>query len=510
MNETSFSDLTLTEPIRRAIADMGFHNATEIQFRSIPVLQSGRDVIGRSQTGTGKTLAFGIPALEQIQTEGELADKVQVLILCPTRELAAQACEEIRKLAKYMQGIRAVDIYGGAPMQPQIQKLKRANIVIGTPGRVIDHMRRRTLKLDKVGMIVLDEADEMLSMGFRGDIETVLNAMPQRRQTVLFSATMPDEILALTRKYQNDPLTVQINPKAVTVKTIHQEFYEVAPSQKAEALGTLLQYHAPARAIVFCNTKRTVDALCAELNRCGVSVQGLHGDMDQNQRTKVMHGFKNGSTVVLIATDVAARGIDVSDIDFVFNYDIPQDTEYYVHRIGRTGRAGKSGTAITLCGGRRQTIQLMNVAKSVKTYIKPMEMPAEEEILKRQYAVNLEKMRRAIDKQSAPKLFEQMVHDLEQEGYSAEQIAAAALFHQFSQALKKPQLLETEKKSSHSARGEKKRGVSSARIGKSHKKNSSQNGSHALRRTNKPPRPAQQSDYLPEISYVGGYNHSRG
>lgn len=510
MNETSFSDLTLTEPICRAIADMGFHNATEIQFQSIPVLQSGRDVIGRSQTGTGKTLAFGIPALEQIQTEGELANQVQVLILCPTRELAAQACEEIQKLSKYMPGICAVAIYGGAPMQPQIQKLKRANIVIGTPGRVIDHMRRRTLQLDKVGMIVLDEADEMLSMGFRGDIETVLNAIPQKRQTVLFSATMPDEILALTRKYQNDPVTVQINPKAVTVKTIRQEFYEVAPSGKAEALGTLLQYHAPTRAIVFCNTKRTVDALYTELNRCGIQAQGLHGDMDQNQRTKVMNSFKNGNTAVLIATDVAARGIDVSDIDFVFNYDIPQDTEYYVHRIGRTGRAGKSGTAITLCGGRRQTIQLMSVAKSVKTYIKPMEMPSEEEILKRQYQTHLEKMRRFIDEQRAPELFAQMVRDLEQDGYTADQIAAAALFHQFSQALKKPQLLEHEEKSSRFGHGRKKHGASSARSGKSQKKPSAQNGTRAGRRNTKAATPAQTSDYLPEISYVGGYTHSRG
>nr|QGT51284.1 RNA helicase [uncultured Firmicutes bacterium] len=506
MKETLFSDLTLTEPIRRAIADMGFHNATEIQFQSIPVLQSGRDVIGRSQTGTGKTLAFGIPALERIQTEGELADKAQVLILCPTRELAAQACEEIQKLSKYMQGVRAVAIYGGAPMQPQIQKLKRANIVIGTPGRVMDHMRRRTLKLDAVSTVVLDEADEMLSMGFRGDIETILNDMPQQRQTVLFSATMPDEILALTRKYQKDPVTVQINPRTVTVNTIRQEFYEVAPSGKAEALGTLLQFHAPSRAIVFCNTKRTVDALCKELNRCGVSAQGLHGDMEQPQRTKVMNGFKSGSTAVLVATDVAARGIDVNDIEYVFNYDIPQDTEYYVHRIGRTGRAGKSGTAITLCGGRRQTIQLMSVAKSVKTYIKPMEMPSEEEILKRQYAVNLEKMRDLIDKQNTPELFTHMVSDLEQMGYSTKQIAAAALFAHFGEKRQKPMLSEPEEKLSRARHGRKKQGAKNSRSGA--KSNHVSQSKQSANRRGKAIRPTPPPDNLPEISYVGGYTHS--
>ncbi len=509
MNETSFSNLNLTEPIRRAIADMGFRNATEIQRKSIPVLQSGKDVIGRSQTGTGKTLAFGIPALERIRG-GELAGKAQVLILCPTRELAAQACEEIQKLSKYMQGIRTVDIYGGAPMGPQIQKLKRASVIVGTPGRVMDHMRRRTLKPAHIHTVVLDEADEMLSMGFRGDIETILNDIPAERQTALFSATMPEEILALTQKYQKNPVTVQVNAKAVTVSTIRQEFYEVAPHRKAEALGKLLQYYTPRRAIIFCNTKRIADALSTELNRCGICTQALHGDMEQSQRTAVMNKFKNGTTPVLVATDVAARGIDVNDIEYVFNYDIPQDIEYYVHRIGRTGRAGKSGVAITLCEGRRQTVQLMGIAKTVKTYIKPMELPSEEDFLERRYVVNIEKMRTLLEEQNTPELFMQMVRDLEQAGYRAEQIAAMALYHQFSMAPNHTEVSEPIVRVSHASHISHNRKKRESKSAVKENKRGNTRRQHSSRKSQETVRAAEIPDNLPEISYVGGYTHSRG
>ena len=326
-NQTLFSELSLTPAIRRAVEAMGFETATDIQAQSIPLIQSGCDVIGRSQTGTGKTVAFGIPALEAIDTTSELRHAVQVLILCPTRELAVQACEEIRKLAQFMPGIRAVDVYGGAPMDRQILRLKTANIVVGTPGRVMDHMRRKTLRLDALKMIVLDEADEMLSMGFREDIETILAETPEQRQTVLFSATMPPAILALTRTYQKNPQLVQIAQTQETVENIEQTYCDVPMGRKMDALALLLQYEAPKLALIFCNTKRMVDEITEYLGQHDFLAEGLHGDMKQSQRTKVMSGFKHGRTGILVATDVAARGIDVNDIDYVINYDVPQSAE---------------------------------------------------------------------------------------------------------------------------------------------------------------------------------------
>ena len=379
-NQTLFSELSLTPAIRRAVEAMGFETATDIQAQSIPLIQSGCDVIGRSQTGTGKTVAFGIPALEAIDTTSELRHAVQVLILCPTRELAVQACEEIRKLAQFMPGVRAVDVYGGAPMDRQILRLKTANIVVGTPGRVMDHMRRKTLRLDALKMIVLDEADEMLSMGFREDIETILAETPEQRQTVLFSATMPPAILALTRTYQKNPQLVQIAQTQETVENIEQTYCDVPMGRKMDALALLLQYEAPKLALIFCNTKRMVDEITEYLGQHDFLAEGLHGDMKQSQRTKVMSGFKHGRTGILVATDVAARGIDVNDIDYVINYDVPQSAEYYVHRIGRTGRAGKSGKALTICSGRRQVGELMQIAHDTKTPIARREIPKPQEI----------------------------------------------------------------------------------------------------------------------------------
>ncbi len=378
MNCTPFIQLDLTEPLLRAVEDLGFTDATEIQAQSIPIIREGRDMIGRSQTGTGKTLAFGIPAVESVDAGSR---KVQVLVLCPTRELAMQACAELRKLSRYRPGVRPEEVYGGVSMQRQIYALQSgANVVVGTPGRIMDHMRRGTLKLDNVQLVILDEADEMLSMGFKEDIETILKETPSERQTVLFSATMPPEILRLTHDFQNNPAMVEIDKKQPSVKAIRQISYNVPALRKMDALNLILRYYEPKLAIIFCNTKKNVDELTAYLNSHGFSAEALHGDMKQPQRTQVLSGFKSARTNLLVATDVAARGIDVENIDFVINYDIPQDPEYYIHRIGRTGRAGKSGVAITLCCGRQQQWQINTIAKIAKSSIIPMALPSKEEI----------------------------------------------------------------------------------------------------------------------------------
>lgn len=427
MNPVAFADLTLTSGIRRAVEEMGFDTATDIQAQSIPLIQTGRDVIGRSQTGTGKTLAFGIPAIECIDTISEKRTSAQVLILCPTRELAVQACEEIRKLARYTPGIRTADVYGGAPMDRQIAKLRAANLVVGTPGRVMDHMRRRTLKLEGIRMVVLDEADEMLSMGFREDIEAILSQTPEERQTVLFSATMPPAILAITQMYQKDPEMVQIRQKQETVENIEQAYCDVPMGRKMDALALLLRYHAPKLAMVFCNTKRMVEEVAGYLCAHGLDAEGLHGDMKQSQRTQTMDAFKQGRRRILVATDVAARGIDVDGIEYVFNYDIPQNTEYYVHRIGRTGRAGRSGKAVTICSGRRQVGELIQIARMVKTKISRMDIPRPEEIRQRRQediSAEIAQAARTVEEGSS---YLEMADKLAAGGLEPLRIAAAAL-----------------------------------------------------------------------------------
>ncbi len=375
-----FNELNLSNELLRAVDELGYTEMTEIQQQSIPLLLEGRDVVGRSNTGTGKTAAFGIPAVESI-TEADRKSAV-VLILCPTRELAMQANEEIRKFAKFKEGVKSSAIYGGASMEKQIHELKRgANIVIGTPGRVMDHIRRKTLKLDAIRTVILDEADEMLNMGFREDIESILADVPADRQTVLFSATMPKEIMAITEKYQTDPVHIKIKSAQKTVDLIEQFYFEVAMGRKTDALKLLLAAYKPASAMVFCNTKAMVDQLTDDLVKSGFRAAGLHGDMKQIQRTQVMNSFKNKAAGILVATDVAARGIDVSGVDAVFNYDLPQDNEYYIHRIGRTGRAGRTGTAYTLISGRKQLFDLRAIEKYTHAEIREMPLPEKADII---------------------------------------------------------------------------------------------------------------------------------
>lgn len=371
----NFNELNISEEVKHAVTDMGFDKPTDIQAESIPLILEGKDVIGYSQTGSGKTAAFGLPAIEFADLNADRR-MPQILIMCPTRELAMQAAEELRKFAKYKEKLHIVCVYGGQPIERQIAQLKSGcQIVIGTPGRIMDHMRRKTLKFSQLKTVILDEADEMLNMGFREDIETILSETPDERQTILFSATMPKEIIEITGRFQKDPVMVKIKSKQMTAVNIEQTFYEVARGRKKDALSLLLQYYSPRLSLVFCNTKKMVDEVVADLQYRGFSAEGLHGDMKQMQRTQVMNRFKNGGFDILVATDVASRGIDVNDIDIVFNFDLPDESEYYIHRIGRTARAGKNGKSITLIQGNRQFDALQSIARYTKSEISKKQLP---------------------------------------------------------------------------------------------------------------------------------------
>ena len=368
-----YSESDINPNILKGLAEMGFCEMTPIQEQAIPVLMQGRDIIGQAQTGTGKTAAFGIPMIESVSPWSK---HIQGLVLCPTRELAIQAADEIAKIAKYVPGVKTVAIYGGQEIERQFRKLEgHVSIVIGTPGRIMDHMRRGTLDFHKLKMLVLDEADEMLNMGFREDIETICREMPADRQTALFSATMPREILEITEEFQKDAELIRVKSEELTIPLIKQTFYVVKGRQKDTSLCRLLDYLSPKRALIFCNTKRKVDELTLVLKAKGYSAEALHGDLSQHQRDRVMNLFRNGNLELLLATDVAARGIDVDDVDMVFNYDMPQDMEYYVHRIGRTGRAGRRGRAVSIITSRER-YKIESLMEYCNTEIKEKEMPS--------------------------------------------------------------------------------------------------------------------------------------
>jgi ATP-dependent RNA helicase DeaD len=415
--------MSLSPEIIRAVADMGFEEATPIQAQSIEVIMSGCDVIGQSQTGTGKTAAFGIACVENIDADDK---RLQALILCPTRELAIQVCEEFRRIIKYKDNIKVLPVYGGQPIDRQISVLKRGvQIIIGTPGRVMDHIDRRTIKPETIRMLVLDEADEMLDMGFRDDIETILKKVPEPRQTVLFSATMPDEILELTRKYQNDPTFVKVVQRELTVPNIEQVYYEVSERTKLEALCRVIDVMNPELSLVFCNTKKRVDEIVEQLQGRGYFAEGLHGDLKQAQRDTVMKKFRNRTLEILVATDVAARGIDVFDIDVVFNYDLPQDAEYYVHRIGRTGRAGRSGKAVTFVAGR-EIYKLRDIARYTKAKIVNQKLPTVADIEQVKTRDFIEEIKATIAEGHLTKYLT-MVDELIEEDYATVDIAAALM-----------------------------------------------------------------------------------
>jgi ATP-dependent RNA helicase DeaD len=346
MEPTSFDDLALPPDLRRGVQDLGFEEPTPIQALAIPAIRQGLDVIGQAHTGTGKTAAYGLPLLEKMDP-GNRA--IQALVICPTRELAIQVAEELTQLARHKRGIVILPVYGGQSMDRQLQALRKGvQVVIATPGRLLDHLRRRTITLDHARFVVLDEGDVMLDMGFIEDIEAILQRTPRERQTLLFSATVPEEIRDLANRYLRNPKTIRVVHEHLTVPGIEQRYYPVGEQDKLEVLTRLLEEHDPKQTLIFCNTKRRTDALARRLRARGFPSEKLHGDMTQGQRERVMGKFRRGEISVLVATDVAARGIDVEGIDAVFNYDVPNDPEYYVHRIGRTARAGRGGKSFTL------------------------------------------------------------------------------------------------------------------------------------------------------------------
>lgn len=378
MTNLTFNDLGLKETLVKAIDDLGFTTPSPIQAEAIPVALSGNDIIGQAQTGTGKTAAFGLPMINNLK----IKDAIGSIILAPTRELAIQVHDELVKLTKY-EKLNIVAVYGGAPIHLQARDLKRANIVVGTPGRVLDHIRRGNLPLSSVEFLVLDEADEMLNMGFIDDIESVINELPEDRQTLLFSATMPPQIKRLANKYmKKDSKHIEIKKVAMTVSKIKQKFFEVNHKNKFEALCRVLDYDNPEIAIVFCKTKKGVDELVQEMQSKNYVVEGMHGDMSQMHRMKTLKRFKEGSLNFLVATDVAARGIDVEGVTHVINYDLTQDVESYVHRIGRTGRANREGTAYSFVTPRENGM-MREIKKVTKGNIERGTIPTVDEILEK-------------------------------------------------------------------------------------------------------------------------------
>jgi ATP-dependent RNA helicase DeaD len=423
MQKLRFDELPISASMQKAIADMGFTEASPIQTEAIPHLLNGHDLIGQAQTGTGKTAAFGIPAVERIDA---INRNVQVLVLCPTRELALQVSEEFKKLAKYSPDIKVAAIYGGESIERQIKALKYgAQIVVGTPGRVIDHLERHTLRLDNVKTVILDEADEMLDMGFREDIEMILSRMPEERQTVFFSATMSKDIMTLTKRYQNDPVLIKIAKSELTTPNIEQTYYEVKGRQKIEAFTRLLEFHDLKLMLVFCNTKKMVDELVEELNAKGFAAEGLHGDMRQQSRNAVMTKFRSGHSTILVATDVAARGIDVDNVEAVFNYDLPMDDENYVHRIGRTGRAGKAGKAFTFVT-YKDVPRLRDIQRFTKIDIAKGSIPTAQEILTGRQVRFTEKVKTEINAGNLEN-FHATIDQLIFDGFESRDIIAALI-----------------------------------------------------------------------------------
>jgi ATP-dependent RNA helicase DeaD len=426
----SFEQFGLSPEIMKGIHEMGFEEPSPIQGACIPAVLRGEDVIGQAQTGTGKTAAFGIPVLERVDPRQPV---VQSIILAPTRELAIQVSEELRRIGRPKR-VKTLPIYGGQSIGTQIKALKQGvHVVIGTPGRLLDHLRRGTLKTEHVEMVILDEADEMLDMGFIDDIESVFRFLPAQRQLLLFSATMPTPIRQLAQKYMRKPRYITVSRGEVTVPLIQQVYYRVLESAKVDALSRILDGEEVELAIIFCRTKKGVDELAEALQARGYLAGGLHGDLAQPQRDRVMNAFRNGEIELLVATDVAARGIDVGSVSHVINYDIPQDVESYVHRIGRTGRAGKAGTAITLVTPREMK-QLRTIEQETGVRLTPRELPTIEEVAARQQGTWMNQIEEAIRTNSDLSLFDEMVDQLTKK-FSPEKVAAAALYIAFSDRL---------------------------------------------------------------------------
>ncbi|GAA0176727.1 DEAD/DEAH box helicase [Clostridium sediminicola] len=419
----NFNELNISEKIKLAIEEMGFTEATPIQAQAIPLVLEGKDIIGQSHTGTGKTAAFAIPILEKIDSSNK---NMQALVLCPTRELAVQVSKEFDKLGKHLRNLRCLPVYGGESIRNQIMALKKGvQIVIGTPGRVIDHINRGTIKLNNLNYMILDEADEMLNMGFREDIESILEKSHNERQTILFSATMPKSILDITHKYQNSPKLIKVTKKEVTNASIEQVYFEVREKYKLEALERLINVYNPKRALIFCNTKLRVDRVAQQLKEIGLRCDRIHGDIVQSTRLAVLNKFNTGKIDILVATDVAARGLDISEVDIVFNHDVPENEEYYVHRVGRTGRAGKSGRSFTLVSeieGRR----LSNIEYYIKKKIEKRSIPNAEKVNTIKIESYINEIKKIIDSEALQE-YTPIIEKLIEEGYPIHNVAAALM-----------------------------------------------------------------------------------
>lgn len=402
---------------------MGFEEPTPIQVAAIPAILAGRDVTGQAQTGTGKTAAFGIPILEKVDARNRAT---QAIVLSPTRELAIQIAEEFSRLAAHHRTITTLPIYGGQPIERQLKVLQRgAHVVIGTPGRVLDHIKRGTLSLAEVSMVILDEADQMLDMGFIGDIEKIITNTPKKRQTIMFSATLPRPILEISKKFQKKPEFVRVAEREMTVPQVEQLYVEIRSRDKLDILCRFFDIYDPALALVFCNTKKGVDILSTHLQARGYLAKGLHGDMKQSQRDRVMGDFRNGQIDVLIATDVAARGIDVGDIDLVVNFDVPQDVENYVHRIGRTARAGRAGRAITFVDPR-EVYKLRSIQRHARITIVRIPLPKESDAAETRTRNLVEKVKQIVDNGDIEREVE-IIERIMVDDYTSLEIAAALL-----------------------------------------------------------------------------------
>ncbi|ATW26054.1 DEAD/DEAH box helicase [Candidatus Formimonas warabiya] len=416
----TFYDMGLSDPIIRATLNMGFEEPTPIQEQTIPFALKGTDVIGQAQTGTGKTAAFGIPLVEKMDVDVEV---VQGLIVAPTRELAIQVAEELNKIGRFKH-IRALPIYGGQDINYQIRALRnRPQIIVGTPGRLMDHMRRKTIRLQHVTMVIIDEADEMLNMGFIEDIENILREVPEQRQTLLFSATMPKPIQNLAQQFMHHPEFISIKNKEVTVPDTAQNYIEVQERQKFDVLCRLLDIQTPDLAIIFGRTKRRVDELCEALNTRGYSVEGLHGDLNQSKRDSVLKHFREGTTQILVATDVAARGLDIPGVTHIYNFDIPQDTEGYVHRIGRTGRAGKTGLAVTFVTPR-ELGQLKLIEQAIRKKIDRKPVPTLIEAIEGQQRLTVERLMKVVEEEDTLP-YRELAEELLEENDSVSLLSAA-------------------------------------------------------------------------------------
>jgi ATP-dependent RNA helicase DeaD len=392
--DSNFKKLGIDDRLLASINDLGFELPSPIQEQAIPMALQGVDIVGLSQTGSGKTAAFSLPMLQKIDLEFK---SPQALVLCPTRELAVQVAEEIQRLATHLEHFYATPIYGGAPIDRQIKALKKGvHVVVGTPGRIIDHLKRKTLKLDAISMVILDEADRMLDMGFRDEMEEILDSLPEDRQTLFFSATMNKSVTNLIKTYSRDAKTLNIKTSTVTVESIDQSYYEVRNRSKIEVLSRLLDMQFNSKGIIFCNTKQMVEEVAETLTYRGYMADRIHGDINQSTREKVIKRFREGKIELLVATDVAARGLDIDDIEYVFNYDLPYDPEDYVHRIGRTARAGRSGKSITFVFGR-DIHRLEAIQRYTKQSVKRLKIPTQEDVEGAKADTLLEKVREVLE-----------------------------------------------------------------------------------------------------------------